>query len=40
MLLLLTKMDFFQEIQAFHQLSCIGIFGTKKKYLHIENPKL
>jgi hypothetical protein len=24
---------------VFHELSCIGIFGTKRAYLHLETPK-
>jgi hypothetical protein len=30
----LIHMGFFPEIYVFHELSYIGLFGTKKAYLH------
>jgi hypothetical protein len=33
-------MDFFGEIHMFLQLSRIGLFGTKRAYLHLEKPTL
>jgi hypothetical protein len=38
-LLLLTQMVFFWEINVILQLSWKGLFGTNIAYLHLENPK-
>jgi hypothetical protein len=40
MLLLLPLMGFIEELHVFFQLSSIGLFGTKRAYLHLEKPKL
>jgi hypothetical protein len=40
MFLLLTRMGCLGEIHVVIQLSLIGLFGTKKAYLHLEKPKL
>jgi hypothetical protein len=40
MLLLLTQMVFSQEIHVFLQISWIGILGTKRAYLYLENHDL
>jgi hypothetical protein len=40
MLQLLTYTDFFGEIQVFHQLRWIGVFGAKRAYQHLETPNL
>jgi hypothetical protein len=39
MLQLQTQMVFVREIHVFHQLSLIGVFGTKKDYLYLEKQK-
>jgi hypothetical protein len=40
MLLFLTQMVFFQEINVFFQLSWIGLLGTKCAFLHLEHFEL
>jgi hypothetical protein len=40
MFLLLTWMVFFEEIHMFLQLRRIGLFRTKRGYVHLEKGKL
>jgi heme/copper-type cytochrome/quinol oxidase subunit 1 len=40
MLQLLTKMVFFGMIHMFLQLSYIGLYGTKRAYIHLEKHEL
>jgi hypothetical protein len=40
MLQLLTKMVFFDMIHVFLQVSYIGLYGTKRAYIHLEKHKL
>jgi heme/copper-type cytochrome/quinol oxidase subunit 1 len=40
MLQLLTKMGFFGMIHVFLQLSYLGLYGTKRAYIHLDKHKL
>ena len=40
MLLLLTQIVSFGEMQVFLQVRLIGLFGTKRAHLHLEKPRV